>query len=89
MQVKRDALYAHYIERQARDIAALQRDEMQTIPEALNYAEIHGLSAELKMKLAKVRPGTLAQAARIEGMTPAALTLLLARVRRTPQAKSA
>ncbi len=89
MQVKRDALYAHYIERQSRDIAALQRDEMQTIPEALNYEEIQGLSAELKMKLAKVRPGTIAQAARIEGMTPAALMLLLARLRRTPQAKSA
>lgn len=88
-QIKRDALYAHYIERQARDIAALQRDEMQEIPEALNYEEIQGLSAELKMKLTKTRPTSIAQASRIEGMTPAALMLLLARLRRANQVKSA
>ncbi len=88
-QVKRDALYAHYINRQARDIAAMQRDEQHQIPQDLDFASIQGLSAELTLKLGKTRPATIAQASRIEGMTPAALMLILARLRRQDQAKSA
>ncbi|RMF36256.1 MAG: tRNA uridine-5-carboxymethylaminomethyl(34) synthesis enzyme MnmG [Alphaproteobacteria bacterium] len=81
-QLERDATYAVYLERQARDIAALQRDEAIPIPAGFAYRGIPGLSAELAAKLDRHRPETLAQAARIEGMTPAALTLLLARLRR-------
>ncbi len=76
-QVKRDALYAHYIARQERDIAAMERDEKHEIPEDMDYAEIRGLSNELADKLKLVRPSTIAHAGRIEGMTPAALMLII------------
>ncbi|WP_373355339.1 tRNA uridine-5-carboxymethylaminomethyl(34) synthesis enzyme MnmG [Pseudoroseicyclus sp. CXY001] len=89
VQLKRDALYMHYLERQSRDIAALQRDEALTIPAGFDYAPIEGLSNELKLKLQRVRPVSIAQAARIEGMTPAALLLLTARLKRQEQAKIA
>ncbi len=88
-QLKNDALYANYIERQQRDIEALRRDEGQRIPADLDYHAIEGLSNELKTKLAHSRPENLAQAARIDGMTPAALTLLLSRLRRLQKARSA
>ncbi|PCH75425.1 MAG: tRNA uridine-5-carboxymethylaminomethyl(34) synthesis enzyme MnmG [Rhodobacteraceae bacterium] len=88
-QVERDALYAHYIVRQEKDVAALKRDENQKIPIDFNYLEISGLSNELKEKLSTVRPATLAQAGRVEGVTPAALALLLARVRRFTQERRA
>lgn len=88
-QVERDALYANYISRQSRDVAALKRDEAQLIPESFDYLEIEGLSNELKQKLQTVRPMNLAQASRIDGMTPAALTLLLARLRRGKKVKTA
>ncbi len=81
-QVAIDARYAPYLARQAQDVARLQRDEAVSLPATLDYAEIGGLSAELCGKLERVRPGTLGQAARIEGMTPAALTQVLLRVRR-------
>mgnify|MGYP000494601970 CR=1 FL=1 len=81
-QVERDALYANYIERQNREVAAMKRDEAFTIPFDLDYASISGLSNELKLKLSRTKPHDLAQAARIDGMTPAALALLLARLRR-------
>ncbi|MEM7744339.1 MAG: tRNA uridine-5-carboxymethylaminomethyl(34) synthesis enzyme MnmG [Pseudomonadota bacterium] len=89
-QIASDARYAPYIARQQRDIAALRADSAQALPTDLDYAGISGLSAELQSKLIKVRPADLGQAARIEGMTPAALTLLLVYARRaeTP-AKSA
>lgn len=80
-QLKNDALYAHYIERQKRDIEALRKDEAHHIPRDFDYGELKGLSNELRQKLEKVRPATLGQAGRVEGMTPAALTLLLARLR--------
>jgi tRNA uridine 5-carboxymethylaminomethyl modification enzyme len=80
-QIERDALYAHYIERQANDVAAMKRDEAQGIPRNFNYEPIEGLSSELKGKLKQIAPETLAQAGRIEGMTPAALTVILARIR--------
>lgn len=80
-QLSRDALYATYIERQDRDIAAMERDENHAIPDDFDFSALSGLSNELKAKLLRVRPGTLAQAGRVEGMTPAALTLILARLR--------
>jgi tRNA uridine 5-carboxymethylaminomethyl modification enzyme len=88
-QTAKDALYAQYLGRQSEDIAALQREEGQTIPQGFVYAEISGLSAELKQKLLIVQPVSLAQAARIEGMTPAALTLILAMLRRTERQRVA
>ena len=81
LQIARDALYAPYLQRQAAGIAALQRDESHEIPAGFQYVGLQGLSNELQLKLARVQPGTLAQAGRVEGMTPAALTLLLARIK--------
>ncbi|MGC3938006.1 tRNA uridine-5-carboxymethylaminomethyl(34) synthesis enzyme MnmG [Roseobacter sp. EG26] len=80
-QMEREALYANYIERQKRDIILLKKDEGQAIPVEFDYDAIAGLSNELKSKLVKVRPSTLAQVSRIDGMTPAALTLILAKLR--------
>ncbi|MGA1179813.1 MAG: tRNA uridine-5-carboxymethylaminomethyl(34) synthesis enzyme MnmG, partial [Marivivens sp.] len=88
-QIKRDALYANYVVRQDRDIATMQRDELIAIPPSLNFNEIEGLSNELSSKLERIRPTTIAQAARVEGMTPAAIMLLLARIRRFEKARSA
>ncbi|MFY9244674.1 MAG: tRNA uridine-5-carboxymethylaminomethyl(34) synthesis enzyme MnmG, partial [Roseicyclus sp.] len=80
-QLATEALYKTYVERQQRDAAALQRDEAQAIPASINYGDIGGLSNELKGKLQRVKPTTLAQAGRIDGMTPAALALILSRIR--------
>ncbi|MBK1634866.1 tRNA uridine-5-carboxymethylaminomethyl(34) synthesis enzyme MnmG [Rhodovulum adriaticum] len=80
-QIERDALYANYIKRQEQDVAAMRRDEAQVLPADFPYDRIEGLSNELKAKLTAARPETLAQAGRIDGMTPAALTLILARLR--------
>ena len=77
-----EALYAGYIDRQAKDIAAFRRDEGLRLPESLDYAGIGGLSNEVRSKLEAVRPATLGQAARIEGVTPGALTAVLAYVRK-------
>ena len=81
LQMSREALYSNYIERQAKDIALLRKDEAHVISEGFTYAGIDGLSNELKAKLEATRPGNLAQAGRIDGMTPAALTLILAKLR--------
>jgi len=81
-QIFADALYANYLERQGRDIEALKRDEEHAIPDEFDFDALSGLSSELKQKLRHHRPATLAQAGRIEGMTPAALTLILSHVRR-------
>ncbi len=88
-QVKRDALYEHYISRQEKDIESLKRDEALQIPDGFVYEGISGLSNELRLKLEKSRPTSIGQASRIEGMTPAALVLLLAQVRKLEKAKSA
>lgn len=77
-----EALYSGYIERQAKDIAAFRRDEGLRIPEGFNYKTIGGLSNEVISKLEKVRPLTLGQASRIEGVTPGSLTAVLAHVRK-------
>ena len=76
------ALYAGYIERQAKDIAAFRRDEGLRIPAALEYDKIGGISNEVKEKLKAVRPATLGQAARIEGVTPGAITALFAHMKK-------
>ena len=89
IQLKRDALYVTYIARQKREIEALERDEAQVIPRGFTYAGLPGLSNELASKLGKVAPTTIAQAARIDGMTPAALLLILAYLRKSSSAKSA
>ena len=81
-QIEIDASYAGYLDRQAADAAAFRRDEDLRLPADLDYAAVGGLSNEVREKLAAVRPLTLGQAARIEGVTPGALTALLAHVRR-------
>ena len=80
-RVSADASYAVYMARQAADIAAYQRDQAVTLPDSLDLASVIGLSNELRGKLEEARPATLAQASRIEGMTPTALTLLAAYAR--------
>ncbi len=87
-QIERDALYANYIKRQKQDVEAMRRDEAMEIPEGFDYAAISGLSNELKQKLQATRPANLAQAGRVEGMTPAALTLILAQLRRHQQKRA-
>lgn len=82
-QIEIDAKYAVYLDRQTKDIEAFRRDEALALPAALDYGGMPGLSNEIRTRLLAVRPKSLGQAARIEGMTPAALTLLAARVRRT------
>jgi tRNA uridine 5-carboxymethylaminomethyl modification enzyme len=82
-QLEIDAKYAVYLERQAADIAAFRRDENLELLEEVDYSSLAGLSNEVKQKLAAVRPRTLGQAGRIDGMTPVALSLLLAHVRRS------
>ena len=81
-QVEIDASYAGYLDRQLADVTAFRRDEDLRLPAELDYAAIGGLSNEVRQKLSAVRPLTLGQAARIEGVTPGALTALLAHVRR-------
>jgi tRNA uridine 5-carboxymethylaminomethyl modification enzyme len=81
-QLEIDAKYAVYLGRQAADVAAYRRDESLELPEALDYADVPGLSHEARQKLQSIRPRTIGQASRIDGVTPAALTLLAARVRR-------
>ncbi|HEY8576537.1 MAG TPA: tRNA uridine-5-carboxymethylaminomethyl(34) synthesis enzyme MnmG [Devosia sp.] len=77
-----DAQYAVYLDRQRDDIEAVRRDEHKAIPDALDYQTIPGLSMELRQKLSAYRPQTIAQAQAMDGMTPAALTLILAVIRR-------
>jgi tRNA uridine 5-carboxymethylaminomethyl modification enzyme len=81
-QIEIEALYAAYLDRQSEDVAALRRDESLTLPDGLDYDAIGGLSNEVRSKLKAVRPLTLGQAARIEGVTPGALTALPGHVRR-------
>ena len=81
-QLKREALYAPYVARQIAEARVLQRDEAVSIPTSFDYFSVAGLSHELRDKLERARPSTIAQAARIEGMTPAAVVLLLSWLRR-------
>jgi tRNA uridine 5-carboxymethylaminomethyl modification enzyme len=81
-----EALYAVYLRRQEADIAAFRRDEDLPIPSDFDYDGVRGFSNEVRQRLEKVRPVTLGQASRIEGVTPTAVTLLLAHVRRSASA---
>ena len=86
-QLEIEAMYAGYIERQKDDVEALRREEALELPADLDYAAVGGLTNEVRAKLEMIRPATLGQAGRIEGMTPGALTALLAYVRRRPNRK--
>lgn len=88
-QLLRDAMYGRYLDRQNDQIAQLKREEQTLIPDWFSFADLPGLSGELKAKLARVRPSSLAQAAEMEGMTPAALALLLAHIRKSDALRDA
>src|SRR5690606_20298178 len=81
-QLAIDAQYAVYLDRQRADIEAVRRDEGRAIPDWIDYAGITGLSTEIRQKFMAHRPATIAQATAIDGMTPAAITLLLSVIRR-------
>ncbi|NEX48095.1 tRNA uridine-5-carboxymethylaminomethyl(34) synthesis enzyme MnmG [Pseudotabrizicola algicola] len=81
-QVLRDAAYGRYLDRQDAQISQLKREEATAIPCDFPYATLSGLSGELKSKLMRCRPASLAEAAKIEGMTPAGLALILANLRK-------
>ena len=81
-QIEIDAKYDVYLSRQAADVAAYRRDESFALPDDFDYAALPGLSNEAKQKLQTHRPRTIGHASRIDGMTPAALTLLVAHVKR-------
>jgi tRNA uridine 5-carboxymethylaminomethyl modification enzyme len=81
-QVEIDAHYASYLDRQSADVAAFRRDEALLLPSGLDYDSVGGLSNEVREKLKAHRPATLGAASRLPGVTPAALTALLGRVRR-------
>ena len=87
-QIEIDASYAGYLDRQAADVEAFRCDEDLRLPADLDYAAVGGLSNEARSKLAAVRPQTLGQAGRIEGVTPGALTALLAHARRPKAAEA-
>lgn len=82
-QVEIDARYAPYVEQQSADVEALRADEAAAIPSEFAYATLPSISNEIRMKLERRRPGSLAEAARIEGMTPAAMLILRAALQRT------
>ena len=81
-QIETDARYAGYLDRQQADIDAFRRDEALVLPSDLDYLALEGMATEVRQKLAAARPATLGQAARLDGMTPAALTLLLHHARK-------
>ena len=88
-QLSIDALYTNYVGRQEEDAAALRRDEAWEIPEGFDYDALSSLSNELRGKLKRARPQTLGHAARVEGVTPAALTLILAKLKQIRRMKTA
>ncbi|MBU6471020.1 MAG: tRNA uridine-5-carboxymethylaminomethyl(34) synthesis enzyme MnmG [Alphaproteobacteria bacterium] len=88
-QLEIDAQYSGYLDRQEADILAFRRDEALALPADLEYRAVQGLSTEAMQKLDAIRPATLGQAARIDGVTPAALTLVLAHVRNRAAARHA
>jgi len=88
-QMEIDAQYAGFLDRQKADVEALRRDETLRLPPDLDYSKVGGLSNEVRARLEHVRPTTLGQAGRIEGITPSALTALLSHVRRKLPKESA
>lgn len=87
-QLRNDALYAQYTDRQQRDAISIRANERAVLGDHIDYSLIGGLSAELVRKLSEHRPATLADAERIEGMTPAALTLLIAMLKSKQRASA-
>jgi tRNA uridine 5-carboxymethylaminomethyl modification enzyme len=83
-QIEIDAKYSVYLDRQAADVAAFRRDEALELPESMDFGQMTALSMEVRQKLEAIRPRTVGQAGRIDGMTPAALTLIAAHIRRGP-----
>ena len=81
-QVVTDAHYMGYLKRQARDIKSFKKDESVIIPNNINYENLSGLSNEVKSKLISIRPKTLGQAIRIDGITPAAVIILLSHIKK-------
>ena len=88
-QVEIGMRYSGYLERQREEIARQQRNEATAIPDEFDFAGVHGLSAEVAQKLARVRPQTVGQAQRIPGMTPAAISLLLVHLTRARRSRVA
>ena len=88
-RVEIEAAYDVYLDRQRRDQERLRRDENRAIPADLDLSDLPGLSNELRQKLSARRPATIADAERIDGMTPAALALILVAVRRAEIADAA
>ncbi|MEN6541434.1 tRNA uridine-5-carboxymethylaminomethyl(34) synthesis enzyme MnmG [Parvibaculum sp.] len=84
-QLEIDAQYSGYLDRQESDIRAFRKDEGLSLPADLDYAAIPGLSNEVRLKLSRARPATLGQAARVDGVTPAAITTLLIYVKQQPR----
>ena len=81
-QVVTDAHYMGYLEKQDKDIVSFKKDESVIIPDGLDYKKLIGLSNEIKTKLLKVKPKTLGQAIRIDGVTPAAIIILLSHIKK-------
>ena len=88
-QVEIDAHYSGYLKRQTHDIDAFKKDELITIPSGINYENFSGLSNEIKSKLTLIKPRTLGQALRIDGVTPAAAIILLAFIKKNRYKASA
>jgi tRNA uridine 5-carboxymethylaminomethyl modification enzyme len=88
-QLEIEAKYAVYLDRQAAEVAAFKRDESFEIPERIDYATVPGLSIEVRQRLVAARPRTIGQASRLDGVTPAAVVLLAAYVRRGHVPKAA
>jgi tRNA uridine 5-carboxymethylaminomethyl modification enzyme len=86
-QVEIQAMYAGYIERQHTDIERMRRQEATALPQDIDYDGLAGLSAEVRQKLGEQRPATLGQAARIPGVTPAAISIILVHLKRRAHAR--
>jgi tRNA uridine 5-carboxymethylaminomethyl modification enzyme len=86
LQVDVQAKYSGYLQRQHEEIARQQRHENLHLPPDLDYGEVRGLSNEVRQRLCEVRPETLGQAARIPGLTPAAVSLLLVHLKKRDRA---
>ena len=88
-QIQKDATYVNYLDRQRKDIDTIKKDERVLIPMDLDYNSIQGLSTELKAKLSRARPKNMLQASNIDGITPAALMLVMAKIKFLGKAASA
>ena len=88
-QIEKDATYINYLDRQRKDIDTIKKDERVLIPMDLDYNSIQGLSTELKLKLSRARPKNMLQASNIDGITPAALMLVMAKIKFLGKAASA